>query len=282
MKILELLDDADQFELMTKLLKKLPGIRIGSTFMRGEEALQVLLPKEFGMKSGRVILKDGGWRFDIIGGQGHVLSKGKGDEQACIDFFKNYLGLIKEELLSKRERIALMAKLLSKTGFYAKDNDFGWVNVYHLGQFSAMVTPYGQAWEVEAAIPGIETSVRKKRCKDEAAVMAFLNKLKTLEKQETLDEAQDDDVPLVWKLAAQQKAKRKRVSMAAEIEHKGLNFITGEIMNVDIPGAKVEVYAYSRSWYLPMRSEDDSRYTLVKDKLSDFYWVKDIDHDEDL
>jgi len=292
MKVFEILDSDDSYELMTKLLKQ-AGFTVSPWTIRSQHALKIPFGMPLGRSHGRVQLKGDLWHYDVVGGQGHVLKGGTGHERDVIDFMTSYVSFeldkqakkavgranrpVKEELLSKRERIALLSKLLSNSGFYARDDNFGWVNVFHLGDYSAKVTPHGQSWEIIAS--GVDQNAghkeHRKRGKDEQAVIDWLTAFRPARK---VKEDQDDDVPLVWKLAAQQKAKRKRVSIAAEVELKGMNFITGEIM-ADIPGAKVEIYAYSRAWYLPMRSEDDSRYTLVKDKQSDFYWVKDIDHE---
>lgn len=97
-----------------------------------------------------------------------------------------------------------------------------------------------------------------------------------------LSEIFSDDVALVWQLVAKERAKRKRVSMAAEVEGQTFKFIQGEIMNANLADRKVEVYAYGRMWSIPMQPDDDQRYTLKKDEQSDFYWVTNVEQDEDL
>jgi hypothetical protein len=284
MKVFEILDDDDQYPLMVKLLQK-AGFTVGSTFIRGKEAISLPFGKPFGLKSGRVILKNGTWHFDVINGQGHKLHKGSGNEQDVLDFFSSWVtSNIKEEILSKRERIAMMNKLLSSSGFYSKDDDFGWVNVYHLGQYTARVVPHGQSWEVIGAIPGYDTtwntSERRKRCKDEAAVVAYLNSLKELPAVSWVKEDQTD-LPLVWELAMQQRAKGKRVSIDATViwaRVEGRDDITrhlvGEIMLIDPAKNNVSIYADRQHYGIKMYSDDDERLTLVKDSMSDFYWVQ--------
>lgn len=276
MKVFEILDDGMQYELMYKLLTK-QGLDVDETTIRNKRALKVRL---FG-RTGRVQLKGDKWYMDVIGNQGHKIDSATGDEAAVADYFQPWLERkpkLKEDLLSKAERTALLKKLLSASGFFAKIDVDGLLKVFHVGDWTFDIKPHGQGWKAEAS--GIDYNVGdivrvEKRCKDEQAVIDYLSSMRSVK------EAQDDDVPLVWKLAAQEKAKRKRVSIEVTVDNmiKGLSFITGEIMVVDIPAAQVQIYAYGRTWVLPMRSEDDSRYTLEKDSQSDFYWVKDIEHE---
>jgi len=99
-----------------------------------------------------------------------------------------------------------------------------------------------------------------------------------------LHEVVDRGLPLVWELALKQREKGKRVSIDADViwangsgdQTPKMMHLTGEIMKIEPEQHKVQVYA-SRTYYiLGIYPDDDERLTLVKDKVSDFYWVENI------
>lgn len=184
MLLREILDDSDQYELMTKLLNKQGFIWVDRGAIRNKPALFIRLR---GGRKARIQFdaKNEQWKFDVVSGQGHKVEAGTGAEQDVLTFLNRYDPIIESQ------------------------------------------------------------------------------------------EQQDDDVPLIWKLVAKEKAKRKRVSWSARINLKDVPFLTGEVMTVDIPGRKIELFADRRTWIIPMEDDDDEVYTLVKDKQADFYWVED-------
>jgi hypothetical protein len=186
------------------------------------------------------------------------------------------------EILDDDDSYELMTKVLQKSGFHVagttiRNKHALWLALgKSFGGKKGRLQLKGDVWHFDI-VSGQGHKVYQGTGTEEDALTFFHNFVIHY----PVKESQDDDVPLVWLLVAKEKAKQKRVSIAAEVELKGMNFITGEIMQVDIPASQVHIYAYSRTWSLPMRAEDDERYTLVKDERSDFYWVKDLDHEAD-
>jgi hypothetical protein len=284
MKLFEILDDRDQYELMKKLLNRegfsttytqlKSGGRQGPHSIRSDAMLKVLFGPSFGTKQGRVQLKNDVWHFAIMSGQGHILSKGSGDEQEVLDFFTDYtMRKVNEDLLSQTERANMLLKLLKKSFHAIADaGDPPAILVHNLQKFAVISAMKTGGWVM---VLHKDSKTQKIKAATEEDVIRVLDSLRPVKESQ-------DDVALVWQLAAKEKAKRKRVSMAAEVDGQNFKFIQGEIMNIDMTTRKVDVYAYGRSWYIPMKPDDDDRFTLEKDPQSDFYWVKSIEHDEDL
>lgn len=88
MMLREILDSEDQYDLMTKLLKK-QGFYVQRVFFNRKPALKLPFGKPFGGAHGRVQLKDGKWWFDVKGGRGNW--HGDGNESDVINFFTTWI-----------------------------------------------------------------------------------------------------------------------------------------------------------------------------------------------
>ncbi len=302
MKLHEILSDDDQYALMLKLLRG-AGINVGNTSIRNVDAFKIGVASGMApLKVGRLYLRKDVWHFDIIDGQGRKLQKGSGDEQAALDFFAEFgTKAVKEELLSKDDRIAILTKLLKAKGFDARDFGLGWVTVYSpfipggqkghtLADYRANIQPRGQGWEVRLMIPGRSDTEHRKRCKDEQEVIDVLRNFqpftlgaKTSNPNTSIAEDKQDNQPLIWQLVDNELAKGKKVKLAAimpdagEPDDGGESFFTGQVEAIE--GSLVHMKVYGRKKTFPMRRSDDANLTLVKDARTDTYWVKDIDHD---
>jgi hypothetical protein len=217
----------------------------------------------------------------------HALRKINADSAAYLKARNELSSAIKEDVLSATDRAAMLRKLLIKNGFPTKSG-LPKTKADREANVPFLVAQLNIAWVVIRPLPDDTWELRfpsspsytGQYCTSESEILDVLQ-AKNAANIKRVTEAHDDEIPLVWKIASQQRAKGKRVSMAAGVELQGLHYIQGEIMHIDFSKAIVDVLAYGRYWHLPMRSEDDSRYTLNKDQQSDFYWVHDIAHDED-
>jgi hypothetical protein len=180
---------------------------------------------------------------------------------------------VNEDLLSQAERANMLLKLLKKSFHAIADaSDPPVILVHNLQKFVVISAMKTGGWVM---ILHKDSKTQKIKAATEEDIIRVLDSLRPVKESQ-------DDVALVWQVAAKEKARRKRVSMAAEVDGQNFKFIQGEIMNIDMTTRKVDVYAYGKSWYIPMKPDDDDRFTLEKDPQSDFYWVKSIEHDEDL
>ena len=100
-----------------------------------------------------------------------------------------------------------------------------------------------------------------------------------------LHEVADHGLPLVWELALKQREKGKRVSIDATVvwarvanKKDSVQHLTGEVMAINPRDKNVSIYANRSNYSIRIYPDDDERLTLVKDKVSDFYWVENVKH----
>jgi hypothetical protein len=191
--------------------------------------------------------------------------------------------IVRESILSVDDAYALLKSVLTKHGLQSGVHDFRGTPALRASLAGtkmgrAIYHPNENVWKYDVLSGQGHKVFPTKTGSEQDVLRDFLLHRKG---KSTLKEAEPaKNKPLIWQIVAQQIQKRIRVSIDAIIlQPTALRpnnhiHVVGEISRID--GNTIHVYADRHFYSFTIRSDDDERYTLEKDKHSSFYWVKDV------